>query len=94
MSEDYRRAVARAAESAVARPPFLDAFGGESVAVIAEVKRRSPSKGAIREGISASEQALSFERGGAAAISVLTEPRHFGGSLEDLESARDRKSVV
>jgi indole-3-glycerol phosphate synthase len=93
MSEDYRRAVERAAESAITRPRFIDAFGGEIVAVIAEVKRRSPSKGAIREEISASEQALSFERGGAAAISVLTEPRHFGGSLADLESARDRVGI-
>jgi len=78
-----------AAASAPARPSFIDALGGHTVAVIAEVKRRSPSKGAIRESIAADAQAAAFERGGAAAISVLTEPRHFGGSLSDLESARD-----
>jgi indole-3-glycerol phosphate synthase len=93
MSETERRAIERAAASAAARPPFLDAFGGKMVAVIAEVKRRSPSKGAIRETIAADAQALAFERGGAAAISVLTEPRHFGGSLSDLESARDRVGI-
>ena len=93
MSETERRAIERAAASAVARPSFLDAFGGKMVAVIAEVKRRSPSKGAIRETIAADAQALAFERGGAAAISVLTEPRHFGGSLSDLESARDRVGI-
>jgi len=93
ISEAGRRAVERAAESAVARPSFLDALGGKMVAVIAEVKRRSPSKGAIREEIAADAQALSFERGGASAISVLTEPRHFGGSLADLESARDRVGI-
>ncbi|HMI58482.1 MAG TPA: indole-3-glycerol-phosphate synthase, partial [Gemmatimonadaceae bacterium] len=90
MSDGERGAIERAAAAAVARPSFLEAFGGKMVAVIAEVKRRSPSKGAIRETISADAQALAFERGGAAAISVLTEPKHFGGSLIDLESARDR----
>ena len=93
MSEADRLAVERAAASASPRPNFIDAFGGEMVAVIAEVKRRSPSKGAIRESISADAQAQAFERGGAVAISVLTEPQHFGGSLADLESARDRVGI-
>ncbi|MDQ2767867.1 MAG: indole-3-glycerol phosphate synthase TrpC [Gemmatimonadota bacterium] len=93
MSEGARRAVERDAASAPPRPQFLDAFRGEMVAVIAEVKRRSPSKGAIRDAIAADEQALAFERGGAAAISVLTEPHHFGGSLADLESARDHVRI-
>ncbi|HEV7706520.1 MAG TPA: indole-3-glycerol phosphate synthase TrpC [Gemmatimonadaceae bacterium] len=93
MSDAHRRAMERAAESAVSRPLFVDAFGPDSVSVIAEVKRKSPSKGAIRELMAADAQAHAFERGGAAAISVLTEPQHFGGSLEDLESARDRVAI-
>jgi indole-3-glycerol phosphate synthase len=54
------------------------------VAVVAEVKRKSPSKGTINAGLSAVDQARAYARGGAAAISVLTEPNHFGGSLDDL----------
>jgi indole-3-glycerol phosphate synthase len=56
-------------------------------AVIAEVKRSSPSAGAIRDA-DAAEQARVYEAAGAAAISVLTEPRHFDGSLLDLQAAR------
>jgi indole-3-glycerol phosphate synthase len=56
--------------------------------VIAEVKRRSPSKGWINPGLSAEDQARAYERGGAAGISVLTEPAHFGGSVGDLEAVR------
>jgi indole-3-glycerol phosphate synthase len=56
------------------------------VAVLAEVKRRSPSKGWIRAALDAPDQALAYERGGASAISVLTETEHFGGSNEDLEA--------
>jgi indole-3-glycerol phosphate synthase len=88
-----RRAVEHAAGVAPARASFASALTRATVSVIAEIKRRSPSKGAIRESISADEQALAFERGGAAAISVLTEPAHFGGSLADLESARDRVQI-
>ena len=88
-----RRAIERAAGLAIERPSFVDALLRETVAVIAEIKRRSPSKGAIRETISADSQAAAFERGGAAAISILTEPAHFGGALADLESARDRVAI-
>jgi indole-3-glycerol phosphate synthase len=52
--------------------------------VIAEVKRKSPSKGTINAGLSAVEQARAYAKGGAAAISVLTEPNHFAGSVDDL----------
>ena len=55
-----------------------------AVGLIAEVKRRSPSKGWIGQSIVASHQAKAYERGGAAAISVLTESNHFGGSTADL----------
>jgi indole-3-glycerol phosphate synthase len=61
-------------------------------AVIAEVKRASPSVGAIHDA-DAGEQAVRYERGGAAAISVLTEPRHFDGSLLDLQAARRHVAV-
>jgi indole-3-glycerol phosphate synthase len=92
-SDAQRRAVEHAAGVAAPPPSFVAALSRASVAVIAEIKRRSPSKGAIRESIAAEAQALAFERGGAAAISILTEPAHFGGSLADLEVARDHVSI-
>lgn len=57
--------------------------------VIAEIKRRSPSAGALRLDLDPAQQAVEYERGGAAAISVLTEPDYFGGSLQDLMTVRD-----
>jgi indole-3-glycerol phosphate synthase len=68
--------------------PFQEALTRPGVSVIAEHKRRSPSAGAIREGASLTEIVLAYERGGAAAVSILTEPFHFGGSLDDLREAR------
>lgn len=58
------------------------------VAVMAEVKRASPSRGDIAPDIDAAAQAFRYAEGGAAVISVLTEPHWFKGSLEDLERAR------
>lgn len=60
-----------------------------NVAVIAEVKRSSPSKGAINLGMDVERQLRAYEAGGAAAISVLTEPQRFGGSNHDLTLARE-----
>lgn len=54
------------------------------MAVIGEVKRRSPSAGVIAEGLSPAGHARAYVSGGAVAVSVLTDPVHFGGSLEDL----------
>lgn len=58
------------------------------VGIIAELKRASPSRGAINMSLSASELALAYERGGAVAISVLTEPSRFGGNNDDLVTVR------
>lgn len=68
--------------------PFAEALVGEGVSVIAEHKRRSPSAGPIREDLSLEEIVSAYERGGAAALSILTEPKHFGGDLSDLLQAR------
>jgi indole-3-glycerol phosphate synthase len=68
--------------------PFSEALTRPGVSLVAEHKRRSPSAGDIRPGSSVTDVVQAYERGGAAALSVLTEPRHFGGSLEDLRAAR------
>lgn len=68
--------------------PFHEALARPSTSLIAEHKRRSPSAGEIREGASVTEIVRAYERGGAAALSILTEERHFGGSLADLTEAR------
>lgn len=61
--------------------------------LLAEVKRRSPSKGAIAEGLDAVAQARAYAAGGAAGVSILTEPDHFGGSVEDLVAVRGALDV-
>jgi indole-3-glycerol phosphate synthase len=68
--------------------PFSEALTRPGVSVIAEHKRRSPSAGEIRPGSSVTEVVTAYERGGASALSVLTEPEFFGGSLDDLTEAR------
>ncbi|HVE77305.1 MAG TPA: indole-3-glycerol phosphate synthase TrpC [Gemmatimonadaceae bacterium] len=78
-------ALERAADLAPTPPSLAGALRrGRTVAVVAEVKRRSPSKGTINPTLSAPAQARAYVAGGATAISVLTEPASFGGSLEDL----------
>jgi indole-3-glycerol phosphate synthase len=72
-------------------PPTLDplpAFRRPGSSVIAEVKRRSPSKGDLAEIPDPGALAAAYQRGGAAAVSVLTEERRFGGSLADLDAVR------
>jgi indole-3-glycerol phosphate synthase len=71
------------------RPPrFAAALRRANVAIIAEVKRSSPSKGVINAALDLESQVRAYERGGAAGISILTEPRRFAGSNEDLIRAR------
>jgi len=82
--------------AALAAPPALDALAAlrePGVAVIAEVKRRSPSKGDLAEIPSAAGLALDYQSGGARVISVLTEERRFGGSLADLDEVRATVSI-
>lgn len=78
--------------AAVAAPPALDARAalqrGERIKVIAEVKRASPSRGALAEIPDPADLARSYAAGGATAVSVLTEERRFGGSLDDLSAVR------
>ncbi|MFC4943665.1 indole-3-glycerol phosphate synthase TrpC [Pseudonocardia sp. GCM10023141] len=83
---------ARAAGTAAALDP-LPAFRAPGVAIIAEVKRRSPSKGALADIPDPASLAGQYAAGGAAAISVLTEQRRFGGSLADLAEVRKAVAV-
>ena len=78
------RQLERAAASAPPGPDFESALRGSSVGIIAEVKRRSPSAGPIRADLDPEVHARACVRGGAVAISVLTDAAHFGGSVEDL----------
>jgi indole-3-glycerol phosphate synthase len=78
----------QAARIAPPAPSLLAALRGGTVAVIAEVKRRSPSRGAIAPALDAMAQAEAYANGGAVAVSILTEPAHFGGSIEDLRNVR------
>ena len=83
--------LARLEEVIAERPegrPFQEALLRPGISLIAEHKRRSPSAGTIREGSTLEEVVLAYERGGAAALSILTEPFHFSGSLDDLRAAR------
>ena len=83
--------------AALARPAALDALAflapADRVKIIAEVKRASPSRGALAEIADPASLAAQYSEGGASAISVLTEQRRFKGSLADLEAVRARVDV-
>jgi indole-3-glycerol phosphate synthase len=85
------RSIAELEREAGAQPegrPFAEALARPGTSLVAEHKRRSPSAGTIREGMRCADVVRAYERGGAAAVSVLTEEAHFGGSLADLREAR------
>ncbi len=82
---------------ATERAPALDVLAAlsprDSVHIIAEIKRASPSRGALADIPDPASLATAYQLGGASAISVLTEGRKFGGSLEDLEAVRAVSSI-
>ena len=73
--------------------PFADALTGPGLAVIAEVKRRSPSRGDLAPALDPVGQVQAYAAGGAAAVSVLTDEEFFGGSLADLVAVRNEVSL-
>src|SRR6058998_370602 len=73
--------------------PFNEALVRPGLSLIAEFKRRSPSAGEFRGGAGVAETVRAYERGGAAALSILTEERQFGGSLHDLRAAREASDL-
>lgn len=84
----------RAAAERSPRPrDFAAALRRSRPGIIAEIKRRSPSKGTLAENVDPAALALAYAGGGADAVSVLTEVHHFGGSLDDLAAARSAVEV-
>ena len=81
----------RAASSTKSPPSFRGALmASESVSLIAEVKRKSPSKGVLNDKLDLDDVVKRYVRGGAKAISVLTDSQYFSGSLQDLEVVRSK----
>ena len=84
----------RAGEAISRRRDFAAALAQRRPAVIAEIKKASPSKGVLAEKFDPASLARAYEQGGAAALSVLTDEKHFQGALSDLESARDAAGLA
>jgi indole-3-glycerol phosphate synthase len=87
------RATALNARAGAKAYALRQALVGDGINIIAEFKRRSPSKGMIRENADAATIARSYEAAAAAAISVLTEENYFAGSLDDLRAVREEVSI-
>jgi indole-3-glycerol phosphate synthase len=85
--------VARAGDTQPARGFTAALTGHDELAVIAEVKRRSPSRGDLQRDLDPAQLATRYEAGGAACLSVLTDAEHFGGSADDLAAARGAVSL-
>jgi indole-3-glycerol phosphate synthase len=82
-------AVRAAAEAAPPRPSFSAALAEPGMSLVAEAKRRSPSRGLLRDPYDPASLARAYASAGARAVSVLTEPDFFGGAPADLEAVRD-----
>jgi len=97
MAESDDRPIDMLLEQARLMPPargFRAALDDRSqLAVIAEIKRRSPSKGDLNIGLDPAEWAAAYEAGGACCLSVLTDVDSFGGSIDDLQAARSACSL-
>jgi indole-3-glycerol phosphate synthase len=87
--EARRAEVEAAAADAPPTRDFLGALRGPTLGVIAEIKRRSPSKGDLAPDLDPVATARAYARGGASCLSVLTDGPHFGGGEADLRAARD-----
>ncbi|MGI9616886.1 MAG: indole-3-glycerol phosphate synthase TrpC [Acidimicrobiales bacterium] len=91
------RPVGQLIEAARSMPPtrgFADAIRStDGLAVVSEIKRRSPSKGSIKADVDPAVHARAYETGGATCLSVLTDVEFFGGSPEDLVAARNAVSI-
>src|SRR5215211_2133310 len=85
---EQMRRVAYETRSAAISHSFRNALGSHDTNIIAEFKRRSPSKGMINAAADLTQVVQSYEAGGAAAISVLTEEDYFAGSLDDLRKVK------
>lgn len=88
LRRDHGPRLVAAVRDTASAPSLAAALHRDRVAVLAEVKRRSPSKGDIAPALDPVEQARAYRDGGAAGVSILTEPRHFGGNAEDLAAVR------
>ena len=92
ISEARRRVPEAELRRRISRPdkirPFESALKRDSINIIAEIKRRSPSRGLIRENFEPVSIARNYESAGAAAISILTEEDFFSGGVGDLRAVR------